>query len=65
MLTERLLYDIWVKVEMSDGTIIDLDSPKELAEIRSMIVDPEWIESNGHVKIQNVNVMSKVCLGIK
>jgi hypothetical protein len=64
MILKRPLFDIWVRVEMSDGSIIDLERPKDLQRIKDKIQDLDFIERHGHKSIKSVNIMSDICIGI-
>jgi hypothetical protein len=64
VILKRALFDIWVRVIMSDGDIIDLESPSELQVIKDKIVDPVFIEKHGHKTIKTCKIMSDICIGI-
>ena len=55
--------DVWLRVELSDGNIIDLQEAGEIRKIREQIQDPEHIERFGRITIVKQSVMSDVAVG--
>jgi hypothetical protein len=57
--------DIWIRLEMSDGEVIDLQYPSDRQKIIDQIEDPQHIEQHGRIKIVKQSVMSDIAIGCR
>lgn len=45
-----------IKVYFSDGMVSEAYNTTQLNHIKDQILDPEWIEQNGHCEIEAIQV---------